>query len=713
MHQDMKKILYKSILALMATISLSVVSCRDAVPEENPYYSSPSEVPGVYFAKEDNSLDLVSLADTTVYVMLKRSDAQEAKTYNILSKATDETGTDVSTLIKVGQTACFEAGSTTAQVPVDISGLSYGINYTLEISVEGIRESAYAVTSTKYRIFCEDPEGWDLVCDTAVFVNNFWSSVLSGATIVYDNITVKRYQQTNRFRIYGLPEIFLTEWQVYFGLGNESELTKSSDYGIEIDCDKYSDEGARVKKLFMPFQSLGIKLGLLDGTSYNVGEVWGGSVAYNLQSASTGEPISEAMYPLGTYDTLTGVFRFGNIAVEYQDCDELGINTCRSEIALYLDPKMMETDLQDLQYKNVRRAVFHSKAYLNEDGSYMSQNTKVAQCVSEDYADAEKTFRINTPYTTSADLYFTHDKKTNRVKFPSGQIVGNTALGGYPILCEAKTVIYNQTMEKESYVFQMSFYYTNENGERYDLGTFQEELEMGSEITYFSADDLVPNHPIEDYVGSWVGEFTYIQDLNATIRSTVTIEADDEYTLIIRGLAPYMEQSNGYDSSLYMDSNDDTGVFDFFPQYANTFNGYQINAYTANLDDPNSELYMDNSMRVGFLADGRLAFVNEPDNANEVNCVVFYTPAQGGALVEPFIPYNLVLEKEETEDTEAQSNIPANILSMVPWSGFGNINKNHPRSNGHPAFTFSNAAAPARQFLKIKASGLQRPEHKN
>lgn len=701
----MKTTIYNRLAFVATVISLFVASCKDQVPEENPTYATMDKTSDIYFTHREGEFTISDLSDTTLFVPVKRLNCSEEKTYGVISHVTDESGQDVSNIIKVDDHVSFAAGEEKADVKVLIDGIEYGVNYTLEVGIEGVAESEFSTTSCKYNIFCEDPDDWKLVCDTAVFVNNFWSSILSGATVSYENITVKRYADTNRFRIYGLPAIFQYEWQVLFDLGPDTELIKDAEYGIEIDCDKYSEEGARMKKVYMPFQSLGVRLNSLTGTTYNVSDVWAGSVAYNLSSASTGEPMTEGMYPLGTYDTVTGVFKFGNIAVEYQGCDELGINLCHGETALYLDPSKMEIDVRDLQYKNVRRAIFKSKAYLNDDGTFMNQGTKVAVCIDENYEDAGITYRINAPYTASADLYFTHNKANGRVKFLPGQIVGSTALGGYPILCESKTSTYTKTDKEEFYTFNMTFYYINDEGTRFDLGTFKEELELGSEITYYGADDLVRDVPIDDYVGIWQGEFTYIQDFNYTAKFNVTIDKDDDYTLAIRGLSPYMESSYGYDSTLYLEWNDETGVFDLFPQYANTYNSYQINAYSANLDDPNSDLYQDNNLRVGFLENGNIAFVNNPDNKNEVNCIVYYTPASGGALVEPFVPYNIVFERQS--DIEAKAIIPNDVRTMIPWSNFRNIGRSSGRSNGHPSFSFCQEVGKY-HLLNIKDSGLSR-----
>lgn len=721
----MKINIFNKVVIALAFLSLAMVSCKDSVPGENPIYADVSSISPIYFSKSDGLFSINNLTDTTLFVPINRMDASAEHTYNVISSVKDESGNDADNIIKVANTVSFPAGESQANIQVDVDGIQYGVNYTIAISIDGIAESEFSNTKTVYTLNCEDPDAWELVCDTAVLVNNFWSSVLSGATITYQDVTVKRYKGTNRLRIYnehakalgftaepypvpnkGMGGLFQWEWTNIYQMAPDAENIKGEEYGIEIDCDKYSQEGARVLKVYMPFQSLGVKLNTIESTTYNVSDVWAGSVAYNLQSASTGEPLSEAMYPIGTYDTQTGVIKFGNIAVEYMGSDELGIQLCRSEIAIYLDPSKMESDLRDLNYKNVRRAVFNSKAYLNEDGTYMSQGTKIAACIdSTTYEDWDKTFRILAPYTTGNDLFFTHDKKTGRVKFPAGQQVGSTALGGFPIKCESKTCTYTKTEKEEYYTFNMTFYYTNDEGTRYDLGTFKEQLVVGSEITYYTSNDFVRNVPIEEYEGTWKGEFTYISDLNTTLKYNVTMEMDDDWTLIIRGLAPYMEAVNEYDSSLYLEWNDEEGVFDLFPQYANSLNGYQINAMTANLDDPNSSLYQDNSLMVGFLPNGNIAFVNNPYNREEVNCLVYYTSAQGGALVEPFIPYNFVLERQESE---AKPLMPEGIKTMMPWTSFRDINRNSGHSNGIPSFAFGQTTNTGYRLLNIKDNRLRR-----
>lgn len=689
--------------ACLAAASVIITSCADSAPEEGGGVTPPVTNAGVFFYSAKESVIAKATKDTLKFAV-GRANAGYEDTYSIQATVVDSLGNSADELFEFPENVTFLAGETSDTIAVMFDNIIYGMEYKVNLAFEDKDTSPYANGSISFTLMAEDPDAWELLTDSAVFVNNFWSCLLSGSTTGYKGVKVKKYKGKDLFRIYGLPETFQYEWTTTYMLAPDCELTVDEDYAIELDCETYSDPKSRIKKVYMPFQTLGVKLNQLDGAAYCPGEVWAGSVAHNLQSASTGEYMTEAKYPLGTYDTVKGVFHLGQIAVDFGD-DLLGIQLCQGETSLYLDESNMETDVRDLLYKNVRRAVFHSKAYLEDDGSYMSQGTKLAQCISEDYEDAEKTFRINSPYTSSADLYFTHDKKTNRVKFLEGQPVGSTALGGYPILCEAKTAQFVKTDEKESYLFNMTFYYVNDEGTRYDLGTFKEELELGSEITYYTAEDLDPSHPIDDYVGEWVGEFTFIQDLNQTVKSTVTIEKDDDYTLIIRGLAPYMESQNGYDSSLYLDYNDETGVFDFAPQYANTFNSYQINVYTANLDDPNSDLYMEENLMVGFLKNGNITFVNNPDNNHVVNCAVYYTPAQGGALVEPFVPYNLVLERQSSE---ARPAFPSGIKSMVPWQGMRETVKGKPSSHGRPAFTFSQSASSARQYLKLRTWEVRR-----
>lgn len=720
----MKLTRYISRIFVAVVAAVAVSACTDAVPSDDRGESPEINNAGVFFNYAASDFSLMDKSGELPYIYVCRANTDHGSDFDIDVTVTDNQGNDASQLFYIPTHIHFNGQELKDSICIRHQDLEYEMPYTIKLKIDSKDANEYATSEIELTVKCEDPDAWILVSDKAVLVNNFWSCVLSGSTVIYDNITVKRYRDTNRLRIYndaaifrdasypvpakGMGALFQWEWSELFQMAPRAENLQNEAFAIEIDCDKYSDEKSAVKKVFMPFQSLGVKLNELEGTSYTVGDVWAGSVAYNLSDVTTGLPMEEKKYALGTYDTRTGVIRFGKIAVEFTECDDLGIQLCRSDIALYLDPSKMEVDLQDLNYKNIRRAVFNSKAYLEDDGSYMSQGTKLAQCTDVDsYEAAEKTFRINAPYVSGFDLYFTHDKAKNRVQFPAGQIVGSTALGGYPIRVESKSPTYVKEGDNESYRFNMTFYYINDEGERYDLGTFPEELVLGSYITYYKADDLETGHDIDDYVGTYVGEFTYVQDFNTTAKAAVTIEKDDDYTLVIRGLAPYMESYYGYDSSLYMDYDDMTGVLDLYPQYANTYNGYQINAYSANLDDPNSELYDGYNLRIGFVADGKLAFVNNPDNGREVNCMVYYTSAQGGALVEPFISYNLVLERQSSS-TDAR-RFPSDVQTMVPWSSFRQITKKNPTTYGHPKFTHSQGGvSEGYRWMKLTKSNLSR-----
>lgn len=674
---------YKKILACLFA-GITIASCADKAPSDALGLSPECDNAGVYFLQEDmNSLKLKDVNDT-ISIVLGRINKGEDTKCNLNIDMTTEDG--AVSLIKLKDQISFAKGEATDTIQLVVGPLEYGVNYNVDLSLDENYVSPYAKSQMSFSVYCEDPDAWETFTDSAIFVNNFWSSLLSGSTITYKNVKIKKYRGKDIFRIYGLPETFQYEWQAIFELAPDCKLTLENDSPIEIDCEKYSEPTKAIKKLYMPFQSLGVELGGLVSTSYRAGEVWAGSVAYNLTSASTGEPMNEGQYPLGTYDPKNGVFKFGNIAVDFAS-DDLGIQLCKSECAIYLDESKLERDLHDLLYKNEKRAVFKSRAYLNEDGSFMEQGTKIARCVSEDYEDANKTFRITAPYTAGHDLYFIQEGK--KVTFPSGQITGSTALGGYPILCESRSCTYVKTDSTEYYKFPMSFYYINENGTRYDLGQFNEVLEVGSTITYFAPDSLVSNKSIDDYVGKWVGEFTYVSDLNHTIEADVTIEKDDDYTLVIRGLAPYMEQQYDYDSSLYLDWNEMTGMFDFVPQYANTYMGYQINALLANLDDPNSNLYDNGKLRVGFTKDGRIAFVNDPDNekiaGGELNTIVFYTPSSGGSLVEPFLPYNFVLRRAADSESHRRFR-EKGVSTMIPWTTFGTMQRLGKRTVLKPNF---------------------------
>lgn len=697
----MKSYIYSTIMLLAVVFGMA--ACSDAVPGEDFGESPAVNTDGVFFYTASSAY-MAKAKNDTIKLAVGRTKTSAAESYQLVTTVTDSTGNDARNRVVIPATVSFGAGESVDSIMVVMNELDYDVQYTVELSVADGDATPYANCKQKFTVMCEDPDAWEVLTKSAIFVNNFWSSILSGSTTMYGGVTVKKYRNKNLFRIYDLPNTFREEWTSYYQLAPDCELTVDAEtYPLEIDCDKYSEPNARIKKLYMPFQSLGIKLGSLSGSPYTCGEVWAGSVAHNLMSASTGEYMSEAMYPLGTYDSQKGIFKFGKIAVDYGE-EGFGIQLCGSETALYLDEKDMETDVRDLLYTNIRRAVFKSTAYLADDGTFMNQGTKLGKCNDENYEDAEYTFRISAPYTPGQDLYFTH--KNGRVKFLDGQMTGSTALGGYPIYCEAKTAQYVKTGEEEKYVFDMTFYYTNDNGVRYDLGTFKEELVLGSTITYYTADNLVPGKSIDEYVGDWTGEFVYVSDQNTTVRANVSITKDDKYTLIIRGLAPYMESQNGYDSSLYLDWNDKTGMFDFMPQYANTFNQYQINVYMANLDDPNSELYDAYNLRVGMLEDGRIAFVNNPDNKVAVNCAVFYTPASGGALVEPFIPYNLVLERQ-TEQAKP-SRMPDYAKCMMPWAGFANTNRVNRHSYGTPVFNTGNAGSNKLKYVNTRPLGLKR-----
>lgn len=698
----MKTIIAKSLTALTILTAAALTACTDAVPSEDFGPSPEANTDGVFFYSANTAIMAKAKTDTLRFA-IGRAKTAAAQSYHLTTSATDSAGNDARNNIIIPETVTFAAGQDVDSISIIIKDIDYDCDYTVEMSLGDEAATPYANSTHKFTVKCEDPDAWELFTSKAVFVNNFWSSILSGSTTMYKNVKVKKYKGRDIFRIYDLPATFRAEWTEYYQLAPDCELTVDPEtYPIELDCEKYSDPKARVKKLFMPFQSLGVKLGTLEGMT-TAGEIFAGSVAYNLQSAATGEPISEAMYPIGTYDTKTGVMAFGNIATDFSD-EIVGIRLCQSQTYLYLDENNVEQDIQNMLYKNLYRATFNSTAYLDESGQYMSQGTKIARCIDEDYEDAPYTYRISAPYTANHDLYFTH--KNGRVKFLDNQMTGSTALGGYPIMCEAKTATYTETAEKKAYNFEMVFYYTNDKSERYNLGTFHEELVVGSEISYFSAADLVPGKSIDDYVGKWKGDFTYVSDQNTGITSEVTISKDDDYTLIIRGLSPYMESNYGYDSSLYLEWNDETGVFDFFPQYANTFNQYQINVYMGNLDDPAGELYDNQSLRVGLLKDGRMAFVNNPDNDYEVNCAVFYTPASGGALVEPFIPYNLVLTR--VEDTQAKPNYPKNVQTMIPCRHPSQVRGNNNKSYGHPAFTMGSGTVGGVKLKLGKALDLNR-----
>ncbi len=670
----MRHYISKMIYCLAAVAALA--SCADSVPSDELGQSPACNTMGVYFMQED--LSSVKFADTTdtLTIVMGRIKSEEAAACELKIDVTD--GTDSLPLVVDKEQISFSQGETVDTVRFVVGPLAYGVNYTVKLSLDDSLASPYAKSQMSFTVYCEDPDAWEAFSDSAIFVNNFWSSILSNSTITYGNVKIKKYRGKNVFRIYGLPSAFQAEWQEYYGMAPNCVTTKSDDEGLEIDCEKYSDPTKPIKKLYMPFQSLGVSLGLLEGTNYNVGEVWAGSVAYNLQSASTGDYMTEGQYPLGTYDEANGVFKFGKIAVDYGEA--LSIQLCNSEIAIYLDESKLEVDLRDLLYENERRAVFKSKAYLNQDGSYVEQGTKIARCISESYEDHDKTFRISAPYTSGNDLFFVQEGR--KVTFPSGQLTGSTALGGYPILCESKGCSYVKNESEEYYKFPMTFYYVNENGKRYDLGTFDETLVVGSRITYLTTDSLVRGKAQADYLGKWLGEFTYVSDNNMTAEAEVTLTADDDYTLVIRGLAPYMEAQYGYDSSLYLDWNDDYELYEFVPQYANSYMGYQINALLANLDDPNSNLYDNGRLFFGFTQDGRLAFVNDPENEERVgsnfNCIVFFTTANGGALVEPFIPYNFVLSRVTDEaSTDASSAFVQSlkVQTMLPWSSFGSLQR--------------------------------------
>lgn len=688
---------FKKIFAL-ALPFLALASCTDSVPSEDFGPSPVCDNEGVYFFQEDlKSLKLKDVTDTISIVMGRLNTEKETNCPLHINMSTPEGQV---ALVREQDDISFLRGENVDTVRFVVGPLAYGVNYDIDLTLDESVVSPYAKSQMSFSVYCEDPNAWETFCDSAIFVNNFWSCILSGSTISYKNVEIKKYRGKNIFRIYGLPTLFQREWQEYFEMAPNCNLTRSDDEGLEIDCEMYSDPNKAIKKVYMPFQSLGVNLGKLDGTNYTVSEVFAGSVAYNLQSASTGEYMTEGQYPLGTYDPANGVFKFGKIAVDLGD--DLGIQLCQSEIAIYLDESKLETDLRDLLYKNEKRGVFKSRAYLNEDGSYVEQGTKIARCVSENYEDANKTFRISAPYVSGYDLYFIQEGK--KVSFPSDQITGSTSLGGYPILCESKACSYVKTDSTEYYRFPMSFYYVNESGKRFDLGTFDEYLEVGSTITYFTPDSLVANRPIDDYVGKWLGEFVFVSDLNYTVEAEVTIEKDDDYTLVIRGLSPYMEAQYGYDSSLYLDWNDETGMFEFVPQYANTYNGYQINALLANLDDPNSYLYDNGKLRIGFTKDDRIAFINDPDNqetiGTDLNCIVYYTTASGGSLVEPFIPYNLVLTRVEDDASNAPAFMTSKVSSMLPWSSFGSLQKLGHHTVLHPNFGGQEGVSSGRHIIK-------------
>ena len=169
---------------------MALTGCVDTVPSDDRGSSPEGNTLGLFFVQSDlNSVKLKDVTDTLSIVM-GRVQTDEAVTSKV-NVTMSSGGGEVNLVQKVDEVH-FEAGEQTDTIQLVVGPLAYGVNYTIDLGVDESLSTPYANSDLSFTVYCEDPDAWEVLSDSAIFVNNFWSCILSNSTVTYKNLLIKR-----------------------------------------------------------------------------------------------------------------------------------------------------------------------------------------------------------------------------------------------------------------------------------------------------------------------------------------------------------------------------------------------------------------------------------------------------------------------------------------------------------------------------------------
>lgn len=647
---------------------LAWTACTDEV-EYNP--AGPVEGEGVYFPSSMSLSNTIgSAADPEAET--SKSGSLEFPVARTNGGAAATIGVEVdmdaqaAAVFDFPESVSFAEGSTETTMTVNYTNLQRGKDYNVNVRfVEGTDYGSSDVTlSFLFPAF----ERWEVISEEAVFEDAMFSMLLANASGPYIGaitVTVEQLEDRNkiRFRSPYTNAYFSTVFEPWVDV-------IPNDFNppyIVLDGEAYTEpkeDGSlpdlRDCKFYIAPTALGFSVNTNAEMQYNEAMDYNtfGSVAYNLSTADG--PLTDEDYALGSYNATREMFELGAV---YHNLSGYGFYPVEEGFRLWLDPTKMSVNYdRDYTWTPVPEAT----------GTFTSQAAGGSGIIDVEVAEEDPTlYHFVSLYAEGYNIVFNYDAEAGTVSMPSKQNTGMVnQLGGQEIYVDlAGGTVDTETM---TFTFNMVFYFLDENGRKgYELARTTETFRWGYVQLPPTPEDLVPGRDISEYVGIWTAPFMNLQDGSTTELAVMIspIEGQEQY-LAINGLAPLAAQ-NGYDDTLILQYDPESGFLMFFAQNANSFEGTEYIAVPADINQ--MILTTEIPLAGGITEDNRFAWFAASDPGDlDLNSILFINGSN--QIFDPYVATPLVWTPYE-EAANAAAQAPALNAPLKPGIKVNQVKK--------------------------------------
>lgn len=635
---------------MMGACALTLGACVDEVPSDDFGPSPAVESNGVYFPNtmqtsyelgEANEPAEVTEKTGSFTLPVERTNPDQAVTIEV----TTEMDAETAAVFSVPTSVTFEAGSATSELVVNYTAAQRGVTYKLNISFgEGTEYAAsYQTITALYPAL----EIWEPISTEAVLVDQMFS-MFGASDVVIEGLTVEKLQGKYRYRFRSpyddTPRIENTDgslysywyymWGVsklmedgfelpYIVLDGEAYLPAKDDGSREYTDEELAELDESLRLYYIAPTALGFRME--NGVGCFFDATWNafGSVAYNLGNSSGA--FTEEDYPLGSYNKSKEMFDFGAV---YHNIDDGGdyFYPIDGGFELWLNPAKM-TVVYDRDYQPWESASDMAGAMVSQFVG-RTYNVQVDQGTLPE-GETDPIYRLVSPYAKGVNIAFFHNKETGSLRVPKGQATGLSTYGN-DIYVDVTRATYDA--ELNAYTFICQFYYNMADGDKTTKAILAEVTET-FRPGWEPIDDL-QGKPIDEYVGMYLTDFTYLND-GSTITQRLTITKKNDLELVVNGLAPAAAQQLGYDPDFVLQYDPETGQVAAMPQQVDDFMGMQVIGLPGYLDG--GSIYgSENDMIVGgFNEDGDLELLNPLTNEGEYQFIYF--AMTDGSILDPYV----------------------------------------------------------------------------
>lgn len=615
------------------TLALTTFAVFTACEDEVSYTPAEPEsgVANIVFAGASSQTFEVEPGVTSFKLELERAESESGseETVNLLVRNNQDN------VFVCPATATFAAGATTTDITVNVNNAEEGVYYNLVLCLEGTL-SDYTQGNRQKEISFAIMK-WENI-GTGYWVGNavghfYGVDQLNLAVEIEKAVT----STSTRFRFSSPYASVMTgsgligdsdyEWYKGYPYNDPADVV-AGNYTFLIICDTKGEASLAPVNM---------------GMDWGYGMFSTGSIYGYLSN-------DKDSYPLGKYDATKGMITFPanslySSMAGYNNGGKYPISN--NPAYLYLSDKdFLTNQVKETNYDED----FEWKAVEEATGTFVSASADASWVQTVEVAVDEKgLYRFPSLYANGKNIVFYYDEKEQLITMPKRQETGMYALGGSKIFVDCKSGKADENMEM---TLNMNFYTVDEDGNiAVDFGTLTETFKWG--VTGVLYSDLVQGKSIEDYQGYWQAPFYNLKD-GKQVAAVVAVQVSEEYenTLEVYGLSGIDPEK--YNDLTYVDYDSKTGLLMLQPQDLAQYGEYDMVLATLNV--ATGSMSTEDVLVGGLTADGVFAFVNSPENKQEVNSIGFaaFSGGKYQGLLSTYIPYPMEWSSYEVSAASAK-----------------------------------------------------------